>query len=63
MRKLPGSPASRARRAEANGSGEVAAEFLGDARTGIESLDQTAAERWAAAPLPKSQGTAKPAAS
>ena len=48
-------------RAEANGAGELAAEFLGDARTGMEPLDQTEAERRAAAPLPKSQGAKPPA--
>jgi TPR repeat protein len=48
-------------RAEANGGGELAAEFLGDARVGMEPLDQTEAERRAAAPLPKSQ-SAKPSA-
>jgi len=47
-------------RAEANGAGDVAAEFLGDARAGMDPLDQTEAERRAVAPLPKSQGTAKP---
>jgi TPR repeat protein len=50
-------------RAEANGAGELAAEFLGEARAGMEPLDRTEAERRAAAPLPKSQGTAEPAAS
>jgi TPR repeat protein len=50
-------------RAEANGAGEVAAEFLSEARANMEPLDTAEAERRAAAPLPKSQGSAKPAAS
>ena len=50
-------------RAEANGAGEVAAEFLSEARANMEPLDTAEAERRAAAPLAKSQGSAKPAAS
>ena len=50
-------------RAEANGAGELAAEFLGQARADMDPLDTAEAERRAAAPLPNSQGSAKPAAS
>lgn len=50
-------------RGAANGADELAAEFLGDARANMEPLDTAEAERRAAAPLPKSQGSAKPAAS
>ncbi len=47
-------------RAEANGAGELAAEFLGEARANMDPLDTAEAERRAAAPLPNSQGSAKP---
>ncbi len=43
-------------RAEANGAGELAAEFLGQARADMDPLDTAEAERRAAAPLQKSPG-------
>lgn len=49
-------------RAEGNGAGELAAEFLGQARAGMDPLDIAEAERRAAAPLPNSPG-AKPTVS
>jgi TPR repeat protein len=50
-------------RAEANGAGELAAGFMGDARADMDPLDTAEAERRAAAPLPNSQGSARPAGS
>lgn len=48
-------------RAEANGAGALAVEFLGEARADMEPLDIAEAERRAAAALPNGQG-AKPTA-